>query len=109
MKKAWIVYIATVVLFVAVLAIISKPYTFKNVIIFPEPQEARDSTPFRINPNTATAEDLQIIPGVGPSLADTIIAYREENGPFYEYVDLLNVPGIGTAKLETMLEYIIID
>lgn len=53
----------------------------------------------RLNVNTATAPELERLPGIGPSLAQAIIEYREDNGPFQEPKDLLAVPGIGPGKL----------
>lgn len=51
----------------------------------------------RININTASAEELQRLPYIGPTLAQRIVAYREAHGPFREVTDLLQVPGIGPA------------
>ena len=53
-----------------------------------------------VNVNTATAEELETLTGIGPSLAQTIIDYRAEHGDFTAAEDLLNVKGIGEAKLE---------
>lgn len=52
--------------------------------------------------NTATASDLESLPGVGPVLAERIVVFREENGGFEVVEDLLQVPGIGEAKLAAM-------
>jgi competence protein ComEA len=49
--------------------------------------------------NRADAAALDGLPGIGPATAAAIIAFREENGPFGALEDLLNVPGIGPAKL----------
>jgi len=49
--------------------------------------------------NTATARDLETLPGVGPVLAQRIIAYRQSRGPFHKIDDLLSVHGIGKKKL----------
>ena len=53
-----------------------------------------------VNVNTATAEELETLTGIGPSLARAIIDYRAEHGDFTAAEDLLNVKGIGEAKLE---------
>ncbi|GMB07560.1 competence protein ComEA [Thermolongibacillus altinsuensis] len=62
----------------------------------------------KVNINTATAEELQTLSGIGPAKADAIIAYREENGPFQKIEDLLNVSGIGEKSLEKIKEQIIV-
>ncbi len=54
--------------------------------------------PFPIN--CATAEDLALISGIGPKLAEKITTYRKENGRFSSADDLLAVPGIGPAIME---------
>ena len=53
-----------------------------------------------VNVNTASAEELQTLTGIGPSLAQAIIDYRAEHGDFKTAEDLLNVKGIGETKLE---------
>jgi competence protein ComEA len=55
-----------------------------------------------VNLNTATAAELDSLTGVGPSTAKAIIAYRAKKGSFSKVEDLLNVPGIGPAKLAAM-------
>lgn len=53
-----------------------------------------------IDVNTAGAAVLESLPGVGPTLAQRIVEYRETNGPFQSPEDLVDVPGIGPATLE---------
>ncbi|WP_172120772.1 helix-hairpin-helix domain-containing protein [Actinomyces faecalis] len=57
-----------------------------------------------INLNTAEAAALENLPGIGPALAERIVSHREAHGPFTAVEDLLNVPGIGRAKLEALRE-----
>jgi competence protein ComEA len=52
--------------------------------------------------NSATEEQLDDLPGVGPSTAAAIVAHREANGPFGSVEDLGEVRGIGPAKLEAL-------
>lgn len=68
------------------------------------PGTAADSLP--ININTATAAQLDLIPGVGPVLAQRIIALRTELGGFSHIEDLLDVKGIGEKTLEELKPYI---
>ncbi|MDR2253698.1 MAG: ComEA family DNA-binding protein [Bifidobacteriaceae bacterium] len=53
----------------------------------------------RIAVNSASAEDLTALPGIGPVLAARIVAFREANGPFRELADLGEVSGIGPKIL----------
>ena len=55
-----------------------------------------------VNLNTATADDLDSLPGVGPSTAAAILAHREQHGPFTTVDELAEVRGIGPAKLEAL-------
>ncbi len=55
-----------------------------------------------IDVNAATAPQLEGLPGIGPSLAAAIVAYRSENGPFATLDELEEVPGIGPAKLSQL-------
>ena len=72
-----------------------------GVSYIPELQESR-----KININQANSEELQKIPGVGPSTATNILNYRKKNGKFKTLEDLKKVSGISDTKLEAMREYI---
>jgi competence protein ComEA len=52
-----------------------------------------------VNLNTATLDQLESLPGIGPALAQRILAYREQHGPFRRVEDLLKVSGIGAKRL----------
>jgi competence protein ComEA len=59
-----------------------------------------------VNINTATSEQLQLLPGVGPALAGRIIAFREANGPFEKVDELAAVQGIGDKSLAKLRPYV---
>lgn len=81
-------------------------------------QEASSATPIatssisssssKMNVNTADAPELEDLPGIGPSLAQQIIEYRQEHGPFISIEDLLKVSGIGPTKLEQIKDLIVV-
>lgn len=59
-----------------------------------------------VNVNTATAEQLQMLPRIGPSVAQRILEYRKENGKFASLDDLLLVRGIGEATFAQLKPYV---
>jgi len=61
-----------------------------------------------ININTASAGELEALPGVGEVIAQRIVDYRTENGPFASVDELLDVSGIGPATLEEMRDLVTI-
>lgn len=60
----------------------------------------------KVNLNTATAEDLQTLPGIGQSKADIIISYREEYGPFESIEGLMDIPGIKEGVFSKIKDHI---
>ena len=59
-----------------------------------------------VHVNTATVAELQLLPGIGPVLAQKIVEYREAHGPYARPDDLLSVSGIGPSTLETIRDLI---
>jgi len=72
----------------------------------PTPMDGRttrgDTGSGLINLNTATSTELESLPGIGPALAERIIAYREAQGPFASPEEVMNVSGIGETRYEQM-------
>ena len=66
----------------------------RPALVWAAAQDARPAVA-PVNLNTATAAELEKLPGVGPSLASRIVEYRTKNGGFKKIEDLMNVQGIG--------------
>lgn len=71
--------------------------------------ETAETPPDKVNINTASAEELDALPGIGAQRAADIIADREANGPFRIPEDLTRVPGIGEGILEGLIDYITVE
>lgn len=69
-------------------------------------RRSTSSSSDKVNINTATAEDFDSLPRIGATLAERIIAYRDEHGPFAGVESLLEVPGIGDLTLAGMRDKI---
>src|SRR5271163_2988027 len=75
--------------------------------VFLSPLFAKKKPPAApINLNTATSEQLQQVPGIGPSTADKILQMRKSYGAFKSVDDLLAIRGIGPKRLEKMRKYL---
>ena len=64
---------------------------------------------YRMDVNTATVAELDLLPGVGPRKAAAIMAYRKEHGAFHTLADLANVQGVSLALAESLRELVLID
>jgi competence protein ComEA len=60
----------------------------------------------KVNLNTASAADLEALPGIGEVLAQRIVDYRTQHGPFRNVRDLLKVEGIGDKKFDSIKDYV---
>ncbi len=68
---------------------------------------AKKKPPARpVNLNTATSEELQQVPGIGPATAGKILQMRKTYGPFKSVDDLLAIRGLGPKRLEKMRKYL---
>jgi comEA protein len=59
-----------------------------------------------ININTASSEELQQVPGIGPATAEKILQMRKSYGPFKSVDDLLAIKGLGRKRLDKMRKYL---
>ncbi|MDX1584080.1 MAG: helix-hairpin-helix domain-containing protein, partial [Thermoanaerobaculia bacterium] len=67
-----------------------------------------DSQPV-ININTASVEQLMLLPRIGEKTASQIVAWREQNGAFKKATDILQVKGIGDKSFELLKPYIVLE
>ena len=74
---------------------------------FVEDEKPADNT--LIDINTATAAELETLPGIGPALAERIVAHREEYGNFQSRYNLMDVSGIGTGIYEKIKDSICVN
>ena len=70
------------------------------------PGAARSISPDALDINTATAEELQGLPGIGPVRAQNIVDYRTRNGPFQSPEELAAVEDIGPGTLDAVRDLI---
>jgi competence protein ComEA len=73
------------------------------------PREGEDQSPQKIDINRAEPWLLEALPGIGEILAQRILDYRSENGPFKRIEDLLKVSGIGAATFEKIKDFITVS
>lgn len=78
--------------------------TLPSYVTTNEPNSAN-----KLNINTATAKELERLPGIGEALAERIVTYRAEHGPFKSVRDLQKVDGIGEGKLGEIIEIICVE
>jgi competence protein ComEA len=74
------------------------------------PSEVRKTeAPFHININTASALELEQLPGVGRVIAERIVAYREQYGRFRRPEELLMVDGVSDKKFRAIRDMIVVE
>lgn len=81
-------------------AVVLQPIHEVDVVITPEPL---------ININTAAAEEIASLNGIGEVIAERIVARREEKGPFESVEELTEISGIGEAKLDAIRDRICLN
>lgn len=87
---------------------LASPLRSGDQIVVPGPSDVGESavSDGLVALNRADANELQTLPGVGPVLAERIVVYRDQNGPFSRIEDLLQVPGIGESKLASFRDLV---
>ena len=111
-KTEWLM-LALTVIFLIVLSLlflravdVADGTDYTITVTHRESEPVTPEPPAPININTASAEELETLPGIGPALAERIIAYRETHGLFENVDDLINVKGIGEAVLSELRDLV---
>jgi competence protein ComEA len=77
--------------------------------IVPSSASGTDQKKDKLNINTASQQEFETLPGIGPSKAATFVQYREENGPFTAIEEITNITGIGEKTFEKLKEHIFVQ
>ena len=115
MKKQGLILIAITVAFFCLLIGVflgrssNKAYIQIQDVQNAPTQPTESLVPVKIDINTATAQQLQLLPGIREVLAQRIIDYRETHGAFKSVEELMNVSGIGEKKFEDVKEFITVN
>ena len=91
----------TVAVMLAIFAVLLCWHTMRGKRETFEPKQYQ----FRIDLNTATLGELQTLPGIGPTLSESIIQYRDEHAPIHDFDEVINVRGIGDKRLAAIKPY----
>ena len=99
--------IAAVLCFLLFLAVSGLRFAPAGISVHVDRDAAEEDA--RLNINTASAAELEMLPGIGPALSAAIVEQREERGSFTTAEDLLEVPGIGEKKLAAIRDLLRFD
>ena len=110
-KTEWLLLGLTGVFLCGLLALFFHDRTetagIETAVEVPQEELRPDLTPLDLN--TAGAEALAELPGIGEELARRVVEYREENGPFETLEDIMLVPGIGEGKFAALEGWIAVN
>ena len=84
----------------------------QRTVLLDDPQRVHGTGPatlpdMRVDINSASVAELGLLPAIGPGLADRIVEYRNQHGPFDNIDDVSNVSGIGEAIMQRMRPYVV--
>lgn len=98
-----------VLIFIIVVLLVGSAGVFLRPVPLQETEKNEELTSFPININTATVEELVLLPSIGEVMAKRIVEYRIKNNGFKTEEEIMNVKGIGKAKFEKVKEKICVE
>lgn len=87
---------------------VSRPAREPDAAAPNDPGPVRSDVPRRVDLNQASLSDLEALPGIGPKLAQRVIEFRNERGPFRNVEDLREVKGIGRKKFDRLRPHVLV-
>lgn len=105
MKKSNLPYTLLFIAFFLSIAVIFCLNT-RSTLSLGQEQISNSNTGIAVDINTATAEELTYLPGIGNDLAESIISYREQHGAFQSVEELMHIKGIGLNKYNEISKYL---
>lgn len=106
MKKSLCIVAIIAVCFLVITSAVTAVNIGNSYVLTPSDGEDQTRSAKPININTAPAEELMLLPDIGENLANSIIAFREANGPFQSTLDIMRVKGIGDNTYNNISKYI---
>lgn len=89
--------------------LVANPVRIHDDLSGPKDVERLPWPDMRLDVNEATAEELTLLPGIGPAYAEAIVRFRNERGRIESVEQLLEVPGIGEARLEAIAPHVVVE
>ena len=108
MKKGTTVFLLVFICFICIMTgvFIGRTTSSNYYMTTPSTETPRQATSGLLDINTATVADLTDLPGIGEVIAQRILDYRNQNGPFTSIDDLVLVEGVGEKRMDAIREFI---
>src|SRR5262245_333452 len=101
-------FVATLLVLGVAGLVIAGPVAADAAKTTPATRTAKTAPATKINLNSASAEQLSTVPGLGPKLAERIVEHRQKEGAFRSVQELMNVKGVGEKNLARIQGYLVV-